>query len=270
MSDLSRRVLTAVALLPIVIGAVIVGGWPFAALLVLITVLAQYELYGLFESAGLSPFKPLGIATGVSIVFAPLWPGFLAVATIGAAGVVAAGLFRSDDRPLENAAAGILGVIYPAALAAWAVHLRVGAGEVLGDRWAAWLTVTVLVATWAADTFAYFTGRAVGSRPLFERVSPKKTIEGAVGGVLGAVVVVMILKAAAMPFIGWIDALVLGLIAGVVGPIGDLTESLFKRSIGAKDSGTLLPGHGGVLDRIDALLFTIPLSVFYLRMVGVF
>jgi len=271
MSDLLRRVLTALVLAPLAIGAVAAGGWWFIAFLALGVVLAQSELYGLCEGAGLRPFRPAGYAAGALVVAWPLWSAALPLATVALVVLLGAELYRREERPLGNAAAGALGVLYPAALAAWAGFLRVAAAPVVGEAGAAWLTGTALVAVWAADSFAYFAGRAFGRTPLFPRVSPKKTVEGLVGGVLGAVALTVLLKAWAMPFLGWADAVVIGVLAGVVGPIGDLTASLFKRSVGAKDSGTLLPGHGGLLDRIDAVLFVVPLVAIYLHFIaGVF
>lgn len=271
MSDLARRVLTALVLAPLAIGAVVLGGWPFLAFLVLLTVLAQAELYGMCEAAGVRPFRPPGYVAGALLVTVPLWGGALPLATVAVLILLAAELYRRQERPLENAAAGVLAVFYPAVLAAWVAHLRVGAAPVIGEAGAAWLTVTALVAVWAADSVAYFTGRAFGRTPLFPRVSPKKTVEGLIGGVVGAVAFTVLMKAVAMPFLGWIDAVVMGVLAGAVGPVGDLTASLFKRSVGLKDSGRLLPGHGGVLDRIDAALFVVPLIALYLDFIsGVF
>jgi phosphatidate cytidylyltransferase len=268
MSDLGRRVGTALVLIPLAVGAVLLGGWGFALFLVLVAGVAQAELYGLCEAAGLAPMRPLGLAAGALVVLAPLWPPALALATLAALALVAAELYRRHETPLGNAAAGVLGLVYPAALVAWMVHLRVAAAPALGEGAAAWLTLTVFVAVWAADSFAYFTGRAIGRRPLFPRVSPKKTVEGTVGGALGAVLPFAVLKLSALPVLGWADVVALGVIVGTLGPFGDLTASLFKRAVGAKDSGKLLPGHGGVLDRIDAMLFAIPGAAFYLQFVA--
>ena len=122
-----------------------------------------------------------------------------------------------------------------------------------------------MAAVWAADTLAYFTGRAIGKRPLFPRISPKKTWAGSVGGVVGALVLVAAMKTALLPLVlTWADVAVIGLICGAVGQLGDLAESMLKRSVGVKDSGNYLPGHGGMLDRIDAMLIAIPLVVLYL------
>jgi phosphatidate cytidylyltransferase len=264
MSDLARRVITALVLLPVVIGAVVFGGWAFAALVALGAGIAQWELYGLGEAGGVRPLKPLGVAAGVLAVLAAVWAPALPLAIIALLALIAAELYRRQPAPLASAALGGFGVLYPSALVASFVFIRVGAAPEVGEAGAAWLTVAAFVSVWAADTFAYFTGRAIGRRKLFERVSPKKTIEGTVGGVIGAVAALLLMQWLVLPFLAPVHAAMIGFIAGVAGPFGDLTASLFKRAVGVKDSGKLLPGHGGLLDRIDALIFAGPLIAIYL------
>jgi phosphatidate cytidylyltransferase len=127
----------------------------------------------------------------------------------------------------------------------------------------AWLILFVSVCVWASDSCAYFVGRSLGRRKLAPALSPNKTIEGAVGGLLGA-----LLFGAAFGY--WIhlpvrDGIVIGLLAGILGPLGDLFESALKRELGIKDFGSLMPGHGGALDRIDSLLFVVPVAYLYLN-----
>jgi phosphatidate cytidylyltransferase len=118
-----------------------------------------------------------------------------------------------------------------------------------------WWVIAVFVVTFANDTGAYFAGRALGRHKLAPTISPGKTIEGAVGGLLAGIGVLLAYRALFFPGMRIFDAVVIGAVAGVLGPAGDLMESMFKRAAGAKDSGRLIPGHGGMLDRIDALLF---------------
>ena len=118
--------------------------------------------------------------------------------------------------------------------------------------------------TWSADTGAYFAGRSFGKNKLFERVSPKKTIEGVVGGVALSIVVALGYQTQFLPTLGWGYALLLGGTLSILSVIGDLVESMIKRATGVKDSGNIMPGHGGIIDRLDSLLFTIPTAyVFY-------
>jgi phosphatidate cytidylyltransferase len=140
-------------------------------------------------------------------------------------------------------------------LAASVIRLRaLGGGGGVGFGW----VVLAFAVTWGNDTFAYFAGLAFGRHRLYERISPKKSWEGAVGGVAGALVGAFLVRALLLPEVGVATALAAALGGSVVGPLGDLSESMVKRAAGVKDSGKLIPGHGGVLDRIDALLFVAP------------
>ena len=130
-----------------------------------------------------------------------------------------------------------------------------------------WWAFAALVITWLNDTMAYFAGRFLGRRKLYPAVSPNKTWEGFLGGLLGSVVGLFILRAVAFPVLTVVDCLVLGVLGGLLGPMGDLCESMLKRAYGVKDSSRLVPGHGGMLDRIDALLFNAPLVFLYVTFV---
>ncbi len=267
MGNLAQRVLTSLVGAPIVIGAAYVGGWFFVGFVLLIGLLAQWDLYHLAETGGIRPLKSAGLAAGALVIVRSPWPPAVPLAVLALVAAFIAELWRQREgpvQPIPNLGATLLGVFYPAVLAGYFVELRVQSAGTLGDLDAFLLTATVVAAIWAADTGAYFTGRAFGKRPLFPRISPKKTWAGSVGGVLGALAFVAVMKAVLVPVLGWADVLVLGLVCGAVGQLGDLAESLLKRSVGAKDSGDYLPGHGGMLDRIDAMLIAVPLAVLYL------
>jgi len=129
-----------------------------------------------------------------------------------------------------------------------------------------WIFLTLLVIM-GCDSFAYFVGRRFGKRKLYPAVSPNKSVEGALGGLIGSVLAVFICRATILPDIGLFAATGIGLLVGVVGQLGDLFESLLKRACGVKDSGSIIPGHGGILDRLDSLLFAFP-CVYYLARYG--
>lgn len=265
MSELQKRVLTALVAAPLAVGAVYLGGWALGAFVILLAGLAQLEVYGLAEAAGARPLRPLGLAVGALVAVRVLLPAAVPLAVLGLLALVVAELFRRLEQPIFNIAAGVLGVFYPAWLAGYVVELRERGAEALGETAGIWLLVTVFAAVWAADTFAYFAGRAFGRHPLFPRVSPKKTWEGAAGGLLGALALVALMKTLALPEMTWADVAALGIICGGISQLGDLAESLLKRSVGVKDSGRFLPGHGGVLDRLDAMLVAVPLAALYLE-----
>jgi phosphatidate cytidylyltransferase len=133
--------------------------------------------------------------------------------------------------------------------------------------WGGWTVIAIFVSLWMCDTMAYFGGMTMGRHKLFERISPKKTWEGAVWGFLGAVIAMLVMRSLVLPYVAVHQAVVLGLIIGIFGQIGDLVESSMKRDAGIKDSSTLIPGHGGVLDRFDSLIFTAPILYLYIDFV---
>ncbi len=127
-----------------------------------------------------------------------------------------------------------------------------------------WIFLTLMVIM-GCDSFAYFVGSKFGKRKLYPAVSPNKSIEGGIGGLFGSVLAVLIARATFLPTIGIVDAVLIGLLLGVAGQLGDLFESLLKRACKVKDSGTMIPGHGGILDRLDSLLFAFPLVYYIAR-----
>ena len=133
--------------------------------------------------------------------------------------------------------------------------------------WGGLTMVSVFASVWVCDSAAYFVGRALGKHPLFKRVSPNKTWEGAIGGFVGAVAVFTVARFIALPYLSVVQAIVCGALIGLFGQVGDLVESLLKRSAGVKDSSALFPGDGGVLDRFDSLMFVAPLLFFYLEFI---
>jgi len=135
------------------------------------------------------------------------------------------------------------------------------------DRWGGWTLLSVFASIWLCDSAAYFAGRALGRHPLLKRVSPNKTWEGAIAGFLAAIAGFTALRFIALPYLSVFHAIVCGGIIGLFGQLGDLVESLIKRSAGVKDSSALIPGHGGVLDRFDSLLFVSPLLFLYFEFV---
>lgn len=268
MSNLVQRILTGIVGAVIVVGAVWIGGWPFAALMTAIALAAQYELYGLLRAGGVQPMVGVGLLLGAVAVVAPLTEAAASLLTVGTLLILAAVLFRRRETPLLDAAGTLFGVIYPAALVGLIVALRLAEADWLAGDAAFWLTTALLVCVWGSDSFAYFAGRAFGRHKLFERVSPNKTWEGALGGAVGAVALAAAAKLLVLDdVLTWPDVAFIGFACGVASQIGDLAESHFKRSVGVKDSASWLPGHGGLLDRIDAAMVAVPLVVVYFNLV---
>ncbi|HWE25837.1 MAG TPA: phosphatidate cytidylyltransferase [Myxococcales bacterium] len=271
--NLVVRVATAAVLLPIVLWLLWIGGVPFALLVSFAAAICAWELNGLVDQHGAegeprAPGRRIRggvIASTTAAFILPLTEG-LEVHGFTARGILAALvivvladalLFETDlARTPQRVGIAILGAAYPGILLAMVVRLRQ-----LPDG-AAWLMLT-LVVTWLNDTGAYFAGRAYGRRKLYPRISPSKTWEGAAGGLAASVAGALVVKSLGwLPQLPWWGSVIVGAGAAVLGPVGDLSESMLKRAFGAKDSSALLPGHGGVLDRVDALLFTAPFVLF--------
>ncbi len=257
--NLALRVTSAVVLFPIAVWLTYVGGVPFAVLASVAAAIAAAELVQMFGTLGLA--EAFGVAVAGAIPFVAAWegsgsllPGWSALA-LGGATVVLLVLFLFRRGPLEEAPRGVaivaLSWLYCGLLLASLVGLRL--------RFDVGWVILAFVVTWGNDTFAYFTGHAFGRHKLFERISPKKTWEGFAGGAVGSVVCAVGTRALLLRSelsVGL--AVAIGLGGALLGPLGDLAESMVKRAAGVKDSGKIIPGHGGLLDRIDALLFVAP------------
>jgi phosphatidate cytidylyltransferase len=282
--NLAQRIGVAAVAIPLALAVVWYGGWVLVALVVLVTVLGTRELYGLVRRTGGRPVEGAGLAAAALLppavylalvqedrVVAGAWP-YAAAFWIMLVLTTALAARRPTDRPLDAVATTILGVCYAAALPVFLIDLRHAA---YGERsWAgAWLVFYPLVVTWVCDTAAMLAGRTIGGPRLAPTVSPGKTRVGAVAGVIGGLLVAPVFSGWIFPSVGVAAPLaVLLLIAAVlsvVGQVGDLAESLFKREAGVKDSSNLIPGHGGVLDRFDSLYFVVPAAAALYRLLGV-
>jgi phosphatidate cytidylyltransferase len=273
MSNSLLRILTALVGIPVVLGAAYLGGWPFAVVVGGIALVGQQELYGMMEKGGMRPHRKAGSVMGALLVTRPMNPFELDLA-VGLALTFFLGylayttFFDDDDRaPLPNLSGTLFGVIYPPAVLATLLDLRQIGGET-HDHEAFLVVLAAFVLIWLTDTSAYYVGKNLGRRSLAPDISPNKTWAGLFGGASGALVGGVALKALLLPFLAWPHLVVVALICGVLSPLGDLTESRFKRSVEVEDSGDILPGHGGLLDRFDALLLAVPLVYLYLEYVA--
>ena len=276
--ELRSRTAVAVVGLPVGTAAAYAGGWPLALLVAALAALAAREFYSLAAAKTGQPLRWLGIpAAAVLVLSAQHRPSFAEWGDHALALLMVLGLLTSaavvfnrkiDEGPLSSASATVSGALYTGGTLSFAIFLR-ALPEVHGTappaRWEGPLLLMFpLWVTWAGDTAAYFAGKKLGRRRLAPQVSPGKTVEGGLAGLAGAsaagfVAGFLLDDYANFPLPPALGAAA-GLILGVAGQVGDLAESLLKREAGMKDSGALLAGHGGVLDRFDGLFFTIPLT----------
>ncbi|HWK90235.1 MAG TPA: phosphatidate cytidylyltransferase [Longimicrobium sp.] len=266
--------------IPLAIGAVYAGGWVLAALLALCAALTAHELFRMAARKAARPLAWLGAAGAAAVVLAqgmdpaaglsnpyPAWALLLVTLAAATAAIWTHGV---EGEPLLSVAVTAFGAGY-ASLLGFGLLLRhlPGSG---GAMEATALVLAPVALTWISDSGAYFGGRMWGKRKLIPRVSPGKTVAGALSAVVGTTLAGAGYAALAAPLLPayrptLLEGALLGLLVSVLAQVGDLAESLWKRDVGVKDSGTLLPGHGGALDRFDSLLFTLPLGYAFFRLV---
>ncbi|MBC8132383.1 MAG: phosphatidate cytidylyltransferase [Deltaproteobacteria bacterium] len=254
MSNLVSRVLTAVVAIPLLAALILwdqrVG---FGVLVILCAGLGMSEYTAMMLPDIGRGQRAVIVATGTGLTIALYFRPDLALVWFLAAVIVAATLVLLQPGEITGAGARaglvVLGLFYVGGLTAplGLLHRQLADGPL-------WV-LTALAATFANDTGAYFAGRALGRHKLYPAISPAKTVEGAVGGMVFCVAVLLVVRATFFPALTVTDCLLVALPASVLGPIGDLVESMLKRSAGVKDSSHLIPGHGGILDRLDAVLF---------------
>lgn len=257
-------------------------GIPFASAIMLSALLGGWEFFRGVRLRGFKPTWILGIlAIGMMqvaawVISVGLYPSVLpAVFAALVIGTLIHQIFRRDPEPVANLGVTFVGVVYVGWLMSYLIFLRMIPGSVTIWPFAnlhipyfdmsslgAWLVLYCCAVTWSTDSGAYFVGMRWGKTPLSPRLSPKKTVEGACGGVAAAALMSVLWGS----WIGipLIHTMILGALIGVLGQLGDLAESALKRDLGIKDFGAVMPGHGGVLDRFDSLLFTAPLAYYYL------
>jgi phosphatidate cytidylyltransferase len=266
---LRLRVASGLLFVPILILLARAGGLAFLALVALQVTLGLVEFYAMMRRRGLRPYRRLGIAAALALLWVCYQPrvpylGFLATGTLLL--VLALELRRPEARQrVEDIAVTFFGVLYVGWLSAHLVLLRElpwKAGTSYGDG-AAFVLLAFFV-TWSCDTGAYGFGRLFGRNRPWTRISPRKSVEGSLGGLALALVAAFVARAWFAPFLEVRDAVAIGLVVGVFAQVGDLVESLLKRDALRGDSSDLIPGHGGVLDRFDSLFFAAPVVYYYL------
>lgn len=267
LSNLTQRIIAAVVAIPLMVFAIFYNQWSYGVLFLLITLLTQREFYKLLKLDENLPLAFYGTFCGILIFVLT----FLIEANILSfkyyyiiIPLLTATFFiklykKNDKKPFLNLGYTFLGIIYVAMPFALINEL------VLQDSgYKPQLIMGCLLMLWANDTGAYFAGRFLGRRKLFERVSPKKTWEGFFGGAITALAVAFILTKYFHDLLDW-QWYGVATIIFTTGTLGDLVESLFKRSISIKDSGSMIPGHGGFMDRFDGLLLSIPFIITFLK-----
>lgn len=269
---LGKRILTAALGIPIAVYVINYGEWLFAAAVLILTLLAWHEFYTILQTKNIKVYYNLGMLANISILGCA-WLGnsqeFVMVLFLATMLTLLKIVMSSTKFTVVDAAFSLLGICYIGMSFAYLLLLRFTDSSLyLTTFWgqypagAAYLWLA-FVGTWASDTFAFFIGTYLGRRKLCPLISPSKTIEGSLGGMLGSVIAIISLGIIFKLPIG--HSIVMGILVGIAAPAGDLVESAIKRFAGVKDSGQILPGHGGILDRFDSILFTVPAIYYYMH-----
>ncbi len=268
--DLLPRIATAAVMAGVAILCLVIGKPTTLLLIAAVLAMAASEFFVSLRKVGYQPATLLGLTATTAMPLAVYWRGESAIGVVLVLTVIFGALWYlmgvTTERPVPNLGVTVLGVVYIGVLGSYAAIL-LDTPDGLG------LVLTAVVLAIGYDVGGYFVGRAIGRSPLSE-ASPNKTVEGLLGGMVATVAVGLVVVGivgidpfSGEPF-GTIDAVLVAVAAAVVAPIGDLAESLMKRDLGIKDMGSILPGHGGVLDRFDALLFVLPTVYFVVRLLA--
>ena len=268
MNNFTKRALTAFVFVIVLIGCIVWNQISFSLLFLFFTIAGLWEFYSIALLGENFPQKLYGTFLGASVFISfalismNLLKGSFLLLFIPLTYVIfIIELFRKNKNPFRNIAFTLIGIVYVAI--PFSLLNYISTNNIL-NAYEPRILIGILLILWASDTGAYLVGSRIGKRKLFERISPKKSWEGSFGGALLSLIAAYVVSKNfnVMPTSNWF---VIALIIVVIGTLGDLVESLYKRSKNIKDSGTLLPGHGGVLDRFDSLLLAIPFVFAYLE-----
>ncbi len=285
MSDLKQRLITAAIALPVALVLLIVGGVWFSLMILFLILVGQSEFYRIVELKGVEPMRITGYILAILLVVVAHFSNeyylnlFL---TLSILTVFIAQLYRRDiQTAISSISSTIVSIVYIAWLMTHSILLRNIGFELVHkynivatkishfvqepDYMGICYIVLVVAVTFLADTAAYFVGKKYGKHKLAPVVSPNKTWEGAIAGIVTSPIVAILTKYIMGMEMNDFYLVFLGLLLGIFGILGDLSESLLKRNVAIKDSGSIFPGHGGVLDRLDSLMFNVPLTYYFVK-----
>jgi len=279
--NLLVRVAFAVPAIALAVAVLWLGGWALATALAVLGVLGTREIYDLARREGIEPLENLGLPAAAAVPLATFWvKGYadwepvLYVAALWLLALLVVAMARGPARrPLTAVAVTVFGILYASVLLAFTVAIRHGPHSDAHPRGSVALVLLPLAVTWVCDTCAMAAGTLIGGPKLAPVLSPRKTWAGAVGGLVGGLVAALaygplVLDRVALR-LSVVQLATAGVVVAVAAQVGDVAESLFKREAGVKDSSSLIPGHGGVLDRLDSLYFVLPATAGLLRLFGI-
>lgn len=270
LSNLSSRVIVALIGIPLLVAISIIGKIPFLFFVLFIGLVAFNEYSSMLKSKNSFPNKIVGFISVAILIINEYYLiiDYHILFTLIIILLLFLELFRNKSSAINNIGSTLLGIFYIGIFSASIINIReFYSDSIFTYSQGGYLILSILISIWLCDSAAYFIGSAYGLHKLMPRVSPKKSWEGAVAGFIFSVIGMIASKSLMLEFLSHKDAIVIGIIVGVFGQIGDLIESLIKRDANVKDSSSIIPGHGGILDRFDSLLFTSPIIYLYLLLI---
>ncbi len=270
MSNRITRILVALLAIPFLLGLSYWGEIPFLIFTLAIGLVSFYEFSAMVKNKSIFVCNLIGyisVALIISNAYFHLFP--LEVILLSATPLLLIiELFRNKESAINNISSTLLAIFYAGFFSSTIIGIReFYVGIPLSYSNGGLIIISIFITLWMTDSAAYFIGSAIGKHKLFPRVSPNKSWEGAIAGFIFAVITLVVLKTFMLDFLDWVDIIVFGVIIGIFGQVGDLIESLVKRDAGVKDSSNIIPGHGGIFDRFDSLLFSAPIIYLYLILI---
>ncbi|HAW59914.1 MAG TPA: phosphatidate cytidylyltransferase [Actinobacteria bacterium] len=260
---LKQRIISAIVGGLLLIGLLFLGKYPFFLVILAIVLFSLDEFYSLLRFRGMQPNAVLGMLGGLFLCLGALLGkegGMMFALALSVFTILIWQIFTLGRTSISNSTLTIFGSFYIGFLLAHTILIR-GLGE-----HGPFLMLLVFIGTWVCDTAAYGAGVKIGKRKLAPQVSPNKTWEGTIGGALASSISLGLICLAFFPWLSFLRGSILGLAIGIASPLGDLAESRLKREMRVKNTGSLIPGHGGVLDRFDSLIFTAPVAYYLLKL----
>ena len=269
MSNRITRILVAIFAIPFLLGLSFWGGIPFLLFILSMGIVSFYEISAMVKNKNIYLCSLIGYSSVVLLIlnsyFHFIQFDLLMLSMFMLLLVVE--LFRNKTSAINNISTTMLAIFYAGFFSAAIIGIREFYVDVpLSYSNGGLIIISIFITLWMTDSAAYFIGSAIGKHKLFPRVSPNKSWEGAIAGFVFAIITLVVLKSFLLDFLSWVDIIAFGVILGVFGQVGDLIESLIKRDAGVKDSSSIIPGHGGIFDRFDSLLFSAPIVFLYLTL----
>ncbi len=271
LSNNLTRIIVSIFAIPVILGASYFGGIYFFIFSLLIALVAYYEFVAMTKNKGINANPWIGFIVILLIMINTFrfFIDFYTIILLSVFIIALFELFRNNGSAIMNIGATLLGIFYiglfaSALLGIREFYPRIGEIYLRGG----YLIISIFASIWICDSAAYYGGTALGKHKLFPRVSPNKSWEGAIFGFVFAILAMVLAKIIVLNFLSWSTSIAIGIIVGSFGQIGDLIESLIKRDANVKDSSSIIPGHGGIFDRFDSLLYTAPIILLYLKYFG--